>query len=87
MLRGNDGQDIFRSDADRCRLHLLLQEGTCRFGYRLNAFCLMSNRLLVTPQTEIALARGIGLTNQVLIRPQVVGPHLAKPVLLLRRGQ
>jgi REP-associated tyrosine transposase len=47
MLRGNDGPDIFRSDADRCRLHLLLPEGTCRFGYRVNSFCLMSNHLII----------------------------------------
>jgi REP element-mobilizing transposase RayT len=46
ILRGNAGQAIFPSDADRFRLYLLLQEGTIRFGYRIHAFCLMTNHFL-----------------------------------------
>ncbi len=45
IFRGNAGQSIFFSEADRFRLFLLLQEGTCRFGYRVHAFCLMSNHI------------------------------------------
>ena len=60
MLRGNDGQDIFPSDADRFRLYLLLQEGTCRFGYRVHAFCLMTNHLhLLLQAGDIPLSRGM----------------------------
>ncbi len=60
MLRGNDGQEIFPSDADRFRLYLLLQEGTCRFGYRVHAFCLMSNHLhLLLQAGDIPLSRGM----------------------------
>jgi putative transposase len=60
ILRGNGGQDIFLSDADRYRFLLLLQEGTCRFGYRVHAFCLMTNHLhLVLQAGNIPLSRGL----------------------------
>jgi len=60
ILRGNGGQDIFLSDADRYRLSLLLQEGTCRFGYRVHAFCFMTNHLhLVLQAGDIPLSRGM----------------------------
>jgi len=45
MLRGNGGSDIFLDDQDRYRFYLLLQEGVERFGYRIHAFCLMSNHI------------------------------------------
>ncbi len=45
ILRGNGGQDIFYSKADRYRLYLLLQEGIERYGHRIHAFCLMTNHL------------------------------------------
>ena len=35
MLRGNGGQEVFFTDDDRYHLFLLLQEGTTRFGYRV----------------------------------------------------
>ncbi|MBM9535607.1 transposase [Desulfobulbus alkaliphilus] len=60
ILRGNGGQDIFLADADRCRLLLLLQEGTCRFDYRVHAFCLMTNHLhLVLQAGNMPLSRGL----------------------------
>jgi REP element-mobilizing transposase RayT len=60
ILRGNGGQDIFLSDADRYRLYLLLQEGTCRFGYRVHAFCFMTNHLhLLLQAGDIPLSRGM----------------------------
>ncbi len=60
MLRGNGGQSIFPTDADRYRLFLLLQEGTARFGYRIHAFCLMTNHLHLALQVgEIPLSRAM----------------------------
>ena len=60
ILRGNAGQAIFPSDADRFRLYLLLQEGAIRFGYRIHAFCLMTNHLhLVIQVGEIPLSRAM----------------------------
>lgn len=58
MLRGNDGADIFFEDADRYRFFLLLQEGVERFGFRVHAFCLMSNHIHLALQVgEIPLSR------------------------------
>ncbi|WP_423739486.1 transposase [Desulfuromonas soudanensis] len=45
IFRGNAGQPVFSTDEDRTRFFLLLQEGTCRFGYRVHAFCLMHNHI------------------------------------------
>lgn len=45
MLRGNNGQEIFFSDRDRCRICLLIQEGLERFDHRIHGFCLMSNHI------------------------------------------
>ena len=45
MLRGNQGRQIFYSDADRIRCCLLIQEGIERYGYRIHGFCLMSNHI------------------------------------------
>ncbi len=60
IFRGNAGQSIFFSEADRCRLFLLLQEGTCRFGYRVHAFCLMSNHIhLVLQAGDVPLSKGM----------------------------
>ena len=43
MLRGNGGQAIFFSDANRYHLYLYLslQEGVERLGHRIHAFCAM----------------------------------------------
>ncbi len=60
IFRGNAGQDVFLNDADRYRFYLLLQEGTCRFGYRVHAFCLMSNHIHIVLQAgDIPLSRGM----------------------------
>ena len=45
ILRGNAGQDVFFSPGDRHYFHALLAEGVSRFGYRVHAFCLMTNHL------------------------------------------
>lgn len=45
MLRGNDGQTIFFSDKERCRMCLLIQEGVEKYGHRIHAFCFMKNHI------------------------------------------
>ncbi len=52
MLRGNNGQDIFQSDADRSRLCLLIQEGVVRYGFKVVAFCFMTNHLHLAVEVE-----------------------------------
>lgn len=60
MLRGNAGQSIFSCDEDRYRFFLLLQEGTCRFGYRVHSFCLMDNHChLVLQAGHLPLSKGM----------------------------
>ncbi len=60
IFRGNGGQDVFLNDADRYRFYLLLQEGTCRFGYRVHAFCLMTNHIHIALQVgDVPLSRGM----------------------------
>lgn len=60
IFRGNGGQDVFLTAADRYRFYLLLQEGTHRFGYRVHAFCLMTNHIHLAVQIgEIPLSRGM----------------------------
>ncbi len=58
MLRGNGGQDIFFCNEDRYHLYLLVQEGVCRFGYRVHGFCWMTNHLHMAVEVgEIPLSR------------------------------
>jgi putative transposase len=60
ILRGNGGQPVFFTDPDKYRFYLLLQEGTCRFGYRVHAFCLMANHIHLALQvSNIPLSRGL----------------------------
>ena len=60
ILRGNAGQPVFLADVDHYRFYLLLQEGTCRFGYRVHAFCCMTNHIhLVLQAGDIPLSRGM----------------------------
>lgn len=60
IFRGNGGQDVFLTGADCCRFLLLLQEGTVRFGYRVHAFCLMTNHIHLALQVgEIPLSHGM----------------------------
>lgn len=60
ILRGNGGQPVFFTNEDYCRFYLLLQEGTCRFGYSIHAFCLMTNHIhLVIQVGTIPLSRGM----------------------------
>lgn len=45
ILRGNNRQNIFFSKEDRYHLYSLFEEGILRFGYRIHAFCLMTNHI------------------------------------------
>ena len=45
ILRGNARQDVFFTAGDRNYFYELLAEGVTRFGYRVHAFCLMSNHV------------------------------------------
>jgi REP-associated tyrosine transposase len=45
ICRGNQGQRIFRDDADRRRYRELLQENQKRYGFRLYAYVLMGNHV------------------------------------------
>jgi putative transposase len=60
ILRGNAGQDVFLIPADRQVFYDLLAEGVSRFGYRVHAFCLMSNHLHLALQAgESGLSSGM----------------------------
>jgi putative transposase len=65
--RGNNRATVFFDDEDRqTYLHLLFQYSQ-KFFLQIWAYCLMDNHvhLLVVPEKEESLARGVGLTNQV----------------------
>jgi REP element-mobilizing transposase RayT len=60
ILRGNARQDIFFDDEDRYRFYQLLQEVTERYGYRIHAFCLMTNHVHLAIQVgDVPLSRGM----------------------------
>jgi len=42
ILRANARQDMFFTAGDRRYFYELLAEGVARFGYRVQAFCLMT---------------------------------------------
>lgn len=58
ILRGNGGQNVFFSQADRSRFYQLLGEGVERFHHRIHAFCLMTNHIHLAIQVgDIPLSR------------------------------
>jgi len=60
ILRGNDRQDVFFTPADRSLFYDLLAEGVTRFGYRVHAFCLMTNHVhLALQPSETTLSVGM----------------------------
>jgi REP element-mobilizing transposase RayT len=81
MMRGNGGNDIFFSVADRSRFLLLLQEGIARYKHRVHAFCLMGNHvhLLIqvgsVPLSKIIQNLGFRYTRYVNQQRNAVG-HL-----------
>jgi len=63
--RGNNGQDVFFSDADR-RMYLdLLAEQCEKFSLAIEGYCLMTNHihLIATPKRAGSLAKAVGRTN------------------------
>jgi putative transposase len=65
--RGNNRAPVFFDDEDRQTYLKLLAGYGRKHAFKVWAYCLMDNHvhLLAVPGTETALARGIGLTNQV----------------------
>ena len=65
--RGNNRSVVFFDDEDRQTYLDLLTIYAQKHSLQIWAYCLMDNHvhLLVVPETEGSLARGIGLTNQV----------------------
>jgi putative transposase len=65
--RGNNRAMVFFDDEDRQTYLKLLAGYARKHALQIWAYCLMDNHvhLLAVPETETALARGIGLTNQV----------------------
>ena len=56
MARGNYRQNIFKDDEDFKVFVLLMQDAKTKYGFKLHAYCLMTNHyhlLLETEQTEI----------------------------------
>lgn len=67
MQRGNNRTRVFRDDHDRRYYLELLGEYAQQHSLELWSYCLLETRLhlLVLPNREDSLAKGIGLTNQV----------------------
>ena len=65
--RGNNRATVFFDNEDRQTYLKLLAGYAHKHALQIWAYCLMDNHvhLLIVPETETALARGIGLTNQV----------------------
>ena len=65
--RGNNRAKVFFDDEDRQTYLKLLVRYSQKHHLQIWAYCLMDNHihLLAVPETETALSRGIGLTNQV----------------------
>ena len=60
ILRGNARQAVFYTADDRQYFYGLLAEGIVRFGYRVHAFCLMTNHLHLALQvSDIELSSGM----------------------------
>lgn len=65
--RGNNRTTVFFDDEDRQTYLKLLVSYADKYSLQIWGYCLMDNHvhLLAVPETETALARGVGLTNQV----------------------
>ena len=65
--RGNNRAQVFFDDEDRQTYLKLLSSYADKYKLQIWAWCLMDNHvhLLVVPESESSMARGIGLTNMV----------------------
>jgi len=70
VQRGNRRQRVFFSEADRVEYLRILKQQSDSFGLRIWAYCLMDNHvhLIVVPEVENSLARGVGETNRLYTR-------------------
>ena len=65
--RENNREDVFFDDEDKAFYLKTLSDYSKKWGLDIWAYCLMTNHvhILVTPEQEESLARGIGGTNLV----------------------
>jgi putative transposase len=65
--RGNNCQDVFFVDNDRRVFLEMLREAAGRFDLKVDAYCLMTNRvhLVATPADDESLARALKRANQL----------------------
>ena len=64
IFRGNGDQSVFLTTTTAKSFYLLFQEGTCRFGYHVYAFCLMINHSYLALQiSDIPLSRGMQILS------------------------
>jgi len=65
--RGNNRMTVFFDDEDRQTYLDILSVYAQKNSLQIRAYCLMDNHLhlLVVPENEHSLAKGVGLTNQV----------------------
>ena len=63
--RGNNQQDVFFVDEDRKVYLKFLREYGERYGFRIHAYCLMTNHIHIVgvPDKEESLAKAIGRTH------------------------
>ena len=58
MFRGNNGQSVFSSHADRLRFCFFMEDGIKQFDHSILAFCFMSNHVhLVIQLKDISLSK------------------------------
>jgi putative transposase len=65
VQRGNNRQDVFFVDSDREYYLEVLRDQSCKFGLRVEGYCLMTNHLhiVATPDGADSLAKAVGRTN------------------------
>ena len=63
--RGNNRDDVFFVDDDRCVYLAILKENCAKYGLDVLAYCLMTNhiQLIAVPEQEDSLAKAIGRTD------------------------
>jgi putative transposase len=70
VQKGNQGQEVFRSDEDCVRYVTLLRKQCERAGLTVQGYCLMPNHvhLVVTPSTEGSLSSAVGQAHRLYAR-------------------
>ena len=82
--RGNNRADVFFDDEDRQTYLKLLSGYARKHCFQIWAYCLINNHihLLAVPETDTALARGVGLTKSGLYaisQPQTETVRTGRP--------